>query len=108
MEEPMNFRGSLQLLILNALVQGPNHGYQIAQRIKHLSGGVLDFKEGSLYPTLHALQRQGCLVSNETQENGRIRRDYALTESGRQTLAAEKLAWRQFVQAVDRNLEGER
>ncbi len=101
----MNYKGSLQLLILNILDQGPNHGYQIAQHIRQRSGGVLDFKEGSLYPTLHALQRMGCLESVETQENGRIRRNYALTENGRQMLAAEKQAWSQFVQAVDRNLE---
>jgi PadR family transcriptional regulator PadR len=104
-EEAMNFKGSLQMLILNVLAQGPNHGYQIAQHIKQRSGGVLDFKEGTLYPTLHALQRQGLLEAVEAQENGRTRRDYHLTESGRQALATEVRDWRQFVRAVDRNLE---
>jgi PadR family transcriptional regulator PadR len=102
----MNFKGSLPLLILNALARGPNHGYQIAQRIKQYSRGVLDFKEGTLYPTLHGLERQGYLESTEAEEKGRIRRVYALTGSGREALAAEVQAWRQFVQAVNRNLEG--
>jgi len=101
----MNFKGSLPMLILNVLTQGPNHGYQIAQHIKRNSGGVLDFKEGTLYPTLHALERRGSLEAVETLENGRIRRDYSLTASGRQMLAAEVQAWRQFVDAVNLNLE---
>ena len=102
----MNMKGSLQLLILNVLAQGPNHGYQIAQQIKQQSRGILDFKEGTLYPTLHGLERQGYLASAEEQENGRMRRYYHLTESGRTLLAAEQQAWRQFVQAVNLNLEG--
>ena len=101
----MNFRGSLQLLILQVLAQGPGHGYQIARHIKRQSRGILDFKEGTLYPTLHGLERQGCLEAAEAQQNGRTRRIYTLTESGRQRLAAEKQAWREFVRAVDRNLE---
>jgi len=102
----MNLKGSLQLLILNVLAQGPNHGYQIAQQIKQQSRGILDFKEGTLYPTLHGMERQGYLISAEEEENGRIRRYYHLTDSGRNQLAAEQKAWRQFVQAVNLNLEG--
>ena len=101
----MNYRGSLQLLILNVLARGPSHGYQIAQHIKRQSRGILDFKEGTLYPTLHGLERQGYLEAAEAQENGRTRRIYTLTERGQQLLAAEVQAWRQFVRAVDRNLE---
>lgn len=100
----MLIKGSLQMLILNALAQGPGHGYQIAQQIKQQSRGVLDFKEGTLYPTLHALERQGYLESVDAHENGRIRRYYSLTASGREMLAAEVHAWRRFVQAVDRSL----
>ena len=101
----MNYRGSLRLLILNVLARGPNHGYQIVQQIKQRSEGVLDFKEGTLYPTLHGLESQGYLESVEVEENGRIRRDYRLTGSGHRLLAAERKAWRQFVRAVDHNLE---
>ena len=54
----MLIKGSLQMLILNVLAQGPSHGYQIAQHIKQQSRGILDFKEGTLYPTLHGLKRQ--------------------------------------------------
>jgi len=50
----MNFRGSLPTLILQNLRGGANHGYRIAQDIKQKSKGLLDFKEGTLYPALHA------------------------------------------------------
>ena len=102
----MLIKGSLQMLILNVLAQGPGHGYQITQHIKQQSRGILDFKEGTLYPTLHGLERRGYLVSTEAQENGRIRRYYHLTESGQALLASEKQAWRLFVQAVNRSLGG--
>ncbi|HVU10832.1 MAG TPA: helix-turn-helix transcriptional regulator, partial [Phototrophicaceae bacterium] len=57
----MNLKGSLPLLILHVLTQGSNHGYGIAKLIRDQSGGVLDFKEGTLYPTLHTLEQQGLI-----------------------------------------------
>jgi transcriptional regulator len=91
---PMNFRGGLPLLILQNLAQGPNHGYHIAQEIKQKSQGVLDFKEGTLYPTLHGLEGKGLITSHERAENGRTRFYYELTEDGRKTLARERADWR--------------
>ena len=55
----MNFKGTLPTLILEALAQEPSHGYRIAQTIKERSEGVLDFKEGTLYPALHKLENDG-------------------------------------------------
>ncbi len=68
----MNFKGTLPTLILEALAAEPSHGYRIAQGIKERSRGVLDFKEGTLYPALHKLENEGLVESYETVENGRL------------------------------------
>src|SRR5215475_9500713 len=78
----MNFKGTLPTLILEALASGPNHGYRIAQQIKEQSKGVLDFKEGTLYPALHKLESDGLVTSYEREEKGRPRRYYRITRAG--------------------------
>src|SRR4029079_96329 len=70
----MNLKGSLPLLVLHALAQGLNYGYGIAKQIKAQSQGVLDFKEGTLYPTLHGMEKQGLIAAYEQEESGRMRR----------------------------------
>ncbi len=97
----MNMKGSLPLLILQALSTGPSHGYNIAQKIKSRSKGELDFKEGTLYPTLHQLEQQGLLDAYSEDENGRTRRYYQLTARGRKELEKGLKEWKQFVQAVN-------
>jgi PadR family transcriptional regulator, regulatory protein PadR len=96
----MNFKGTLPTLILEALATGPSHGYRIAQGIKERSHGVLDFKEGTLYPALHKLENDGHVESYETVENGRARRCYRITRSGRAVLAKDRAKWRELSQAV--------
>ncbi len=96
----MNFRGTLPTLILEALQQGPSHGYHIAQQIKERSENVLEFKEGTLYPALHKLENEGMVESFEGVEKGRPRRYYRLTELGRGTLAKDRAEWRQLSRAV--------
>jgi PadR family transcriptional regulator, regulatory protein PadR len=96
----MNFKGTLPTLILEALIREPSHGYRIAQRIKERSRGVLDFKEGTLYPALHKLENEGLVESYEGVEKGRLRRYYRITKSGRATLAKDRAEWRQLSQAV--------
>jgi transcriptional regulator len=96
----MNFKGTLPPLILEALVHEPSHGYRIAQRIKERSEGVLDFKEGTLYPALHKLEKEGHVESFEEVENGRARRYYRITKSGRGVLAKDRAEWRQLSRAV--------
>jgi len=102
----MNFRGSLTLLILFVLSKGPNHGYQIAKAIKQQSQGILDFKEGTLYPTLHGLEGQGMIEAFEQEENGRLRRYYRLTQDGRAFLEQERDAWMRYSNAVNDVLKG--
>src|SRR5277367_553944 len=92
----MNFKGGLTTLILKNLSRGQNHGYRIAQDIKQKSKGVLDFKEGALYPALHGLEAKGWISSQTQEENGRVRCYYKLTEKGRKALAAEKQEWERF------------
>ena len=97
----MNFKGTLPTLILEALRNEPNHGYRIAQQIKERSRGVLDFKEGTLYPALHKLEGEGLVKSYEGVENGRSRRYYRLTVKGRAALNKDRAEWRELSQAMD-------
>ena len=98
--EIMNFKGSLPTLILHNLRQGPNHGYQIAQEIKQKSRGVLDFKEGTLYPALHGLEAKGLITSCTSTVNGRTRFCYKLTDKGKKVLAKQVEEWDQFTGAI--------
>ncbi len=96
----MNFKGGLTTLILKNLSRGPNHGYRIAQDIKQKSKGVLDFKEGTLYPALHGLENKGLIESYTEDENGRTRCYYKLTRQGKAVLARQHKEWTQFSDAV--------
>ncbi len=96
----MNLRGTLPALILEALEDKPDHGYSIAQRIKERSQGVLDFKEGTLYPALHKLENEGLVESYEEIEKGRTRRYYRLTKPGRGALAKSRQEWAKLSRAV--------
>ena len=101
----MNLKGSLPLLILYTLSKGANHGYQIAKSIKQQSEGVLDFKEGTLYPTLHTLEKSRFIQGYNQDEAGRTRRYYRLTESGSKMLNEQLKEWREYAGAVNRVLE---
>jgi PadR family transcriptional regulator PadR len=96
----MNFKGTLPTLILEALLNEPSHGYRIAQGIKERSEGVLDFKEGTLYPALHKLETEGMVESYDEVEKGRNRRYYRITKSGREMLAKDRTEWRALSRAV--------
>jgi len=98
-------QGTLATLILQNLSRGTNHGYQIAQDIKRRSEGVLDFREGTLYPALHGLEAKGLIASRLAKENGRTRCYYKLTEKGKRALAAQKKEWLAFSGAVSLLLE---
>jgi PadR family transcriptional regulator PadR len=96
------------LLILSALEHGPAHGYEIARRVHEESGGLLDLKEGTLYPRLYQLEREGLLVAQWTTDgSGRRIRRYELTATGRDHLRRERPAWRARVEAAERVLFSE-
>ena len=96
----MNLKGTLPALVLEVVAREPNHGYRIAQEIKARSGGVLDFKEGTLYPALHKLERDGLVTSFEGDEAGRTRRYYRITEAGGAALVKEREEWQQVSRSV--------
>lgn len=95
-------RGTLDLLILKTLVQGPMHGWSISRRIQQVSEGLLAVNQGSLYPALQRLEEKGWLESEwqRTRENRRAR-FYSLTRAGRRALATEARSWRRYVGAVE-------
>jgi PadR family transcriptional regulator, regulatory protein PadR len=102
----MNLKGSLPALILETLSRGRSHGYEIASSIKQRSSGVLDFKEGTLYPALHTLERDNLITSHTEIENGRTRRYYQLTEKGTKQLEASKNEWQRTSAAISSILGG--
>jgi PadR family transcriptional regulator PadR len=94
-------RGDVPALILAVLAHAPAHGYAIARAIERQSTGVLQLREGSLYPALRTLEQQGLVSSSwEVPERGPARRIYALTESGRAELIQRTSAWHAYAAAV--------
>ncbi|MFP5286604.1 MAG: PadR family transcriptional regulator [Thermoanaerobaculia bacterium] len=95
-------QGTLDMLVLKALELEPMHGWGITERIEQWSQQVLQVNQGSLYPSLHRLQRQGWITSSwKTTENNRRARYYALTATGRRQLAVEKESWERLSGAVN-------
>jgi DNA-binding PadR family transcriptional regulator len=95
------FKGYLDPLILAVLADGALHGYAVIEELKLRSGGELELPEGTVYPALHRLERRGLLRSGWTTAEGRRRRVYRLTASGRRELAARTREWRTFARVVD-------
>ena len=95
-------QGTLDMLVLKALALEPMHGWGITERIQQWSNNVLSINQGSLYPSLYRLQRQGWITSEwRTTENNRQARFYELTRSGRKQLAEERRNWERLYQAVN-------
>lgn len=94
-------QGTLDLIVLQSLRWGPQHGYGLVQLIRATSRGVLDVDAGSLYPALHRLERQRVIKAAWELSDKRQRvRVYRLTPSGRKRLAAERSRWEQMAQAM--------
>lgn len=100
-----HLKGGLALLILATLRDSPAHGYGLARTIEQRTENALQLREGTLYPALHGLERDGLIVSAwEMPENGRERKVYTLTQSGEKKLEEQSLGWQEFVVAVGRVL----
>jgi len=93
--------GQLDSLILATVAGEPAHGYAILRRLKERSSGAFDLAEGTIYPALHRLERDGLLSSSWATEGGRRRRVYSVTRSGRSTLEVRRREWKQFTLAVE-------
>jgi PadR family transcriptional regulator, regulatory protein PadR len=94
-------QGTLEMLILKALVRGPLHGYSVAEWIQHTSQQMLKVEEGALYPALHRMELRGLLKSKwGISENNRKAKFYDLTAEGRRRLDAESQRWARLSSAV--------
>ena len=98
-------QGTLDLLILQTLQWGPQHGYGISQQIRTNSNELLQVDTGSLYPALHRLERQQWVSSEwKVSENKQRVKVYRLTANGKKRLASERTRWEQFSEAIARAL----
>jgi PadR family transcriptional regulator PadR len=99
-------QGTLDLLILKALALEPLHGWAISERLQQISHDALQVQQGSLYPSLHRLERKGWVKAKwAISENNRRAKYYELTARGRKQLEAEVIAWRKLTSAIDRVLD---
>ena len=100
-------QGTLDMLILRAIANEPQHGWAIAQRIQQVSNNVLQIGQGSLYPALHRLEYKGWIRAQWGQsENNRKARFYSLSAAGRKRLNIELANWDRLSGAVNLVLEG--
>ncbi|PWT84254.1 MAG: PadR family transcriptional regulator [Acidobacteria bacterium] len=94
-------QGTLDLVILQTLQWGPQHGYGITQTIRINSGDVLNVDTGSLYPALHRLERRKWVRSEwKVSENNQRVKEYRLTAAGKKQLLSERSRWQQFTDAI--------
>jgi transcriptional regulator len=102
-------QGTLDLMVLRTLeAMGPLHGYSIAARLEHTSGGALQLNMGTLYPALMRLEQRGLLRGTwGTTESNRRARFYAITAAGRRQLAIDREAWDRMSAIMQRVLDNE-
>ena len=94
-------QGTLDLLLLKILALEPLHGWAISQRLKQVSGDVLQVSDGSLYPALHKLEQEGWITAQwKTSELGRRAKFYSLTRLGRRQLDKETASWKRLSNAI--------
>jgi transcriptional regulator len=94
-------QGTLDLLVLQTLRWGPQHGYGISQAIRASSGDILRVDTGSLYPALHRLEGEGWIAASwKVSENNQRVRVYRLTAAGKKQLVSERSRWAQISDAI--------
>ena len=93
---------SIDSLLLCLMSQQPMYGYQIIKELGRRSQGYFEFKEGTLYPALHRLERAGLILGKwQTLPNGRQRRYYYITDKGHKVLVAKRNQWQDFFTAMN-------
>jgi transcriptional regulator len=101
MKKKMDLRGTLDMLILKIVALSPIHGYGISQRLKQISRDALDVRQGSLYPALHRLQKEGLLRAEWLDsDTGHKAKFYSITKAGRRRLDGETADWEALSAAV--------
>ena len=95
-------KGSIDSLLLCLIDQQPIYGYRIIKELERRSQGYFKFKEGTLYPALHRLEKAGLIRGEwQTLPSGRQRRYYHITEKGLRSLVTERNQWRDFLAAMN-------
>ncbi|QDT14710.1 PadR family transcriptional regulator [Alienimonas californiensis] len=98
-------RGSLDLMALATLAEGPAYGLAVQQRLRAASGGLVEANPGTLYPLLHRLEADGLIAADWRTEEGRRRKWYALTAAGRGKLTDRAAQWYAYAEMVRGLLE---
>ncbi len=99
-------KGSIGLLLLNLLSRGEMYGYEILEEASRRSANAFEFKEGTLYPALHQLEKKGQIKAVwRKADNGRERKYYSLTAKGRKSAAEYQKQWHQVTGAITAILE---
>lgn len=97
--------GTVELLVLRALRDGPAHGFAVSRDLRERSDGVVDLQDGALYQALHRMQNAGLLAAEWGRSaKGKRAKFYRLTDAGARKLASEARAWHRYASAVDRIL----
>ena len=100
--------GSLGLMILHLLDESDMYGYQMVKELAARSEQAFEMKEGTLYPLLHTMEREGWVEAYSLQgDNGRLRKYYRLTDGGRGVLASKRAEWQYFTRSVNKVIGGE-
>ena len=101
-------KGSTAIMILKVIAEEDSYGYRIVQTLAERSGDLFKLNEGTLYPILHTLEKEGIIESYRKEtEGGRERKYYRITSQGRVYLAEKVSEWKIFSDSVNRVLEGE-
>src|SRR5262245_1402068 len=98
--------GQIDLLLLSLVARRPAHGYVIIEELRLLTAGALDLPEGTIYPALYRLERLGLVTSGESTVDGRRRRIYRITRTGRTAFHDRREAWQTLVKQVEAVLRG--
>jgi len=95
-------KGSMDLLILTILDEGPQHGYAIGQAIEKRSGGRIEFRISTLYQTLYRMERKGWVTGRWIEKSGERRRCvYTLTDEGEKVLIRQRESWQEFARTIN-------
>ena len=99
-------KGTVDLLVLRSLQQGPSHGYEVSRWVRERTDGVLTLEDAALYQALHRLEDEGLIASEwGVSENNRKAKYYELTADGRRRLRRDIAGWKKYAEAVFKVLE---
>jgi DNA-binding PadR family transcriptional regulator len=93
-------KGNVDMMLLAIVARGPAHGYAVIDALRTQSGGAFDLPEGTVYPALHRLEKQGLLASRWSADGARRRKIYAITTKGITELRGRQQEWSAFSRAV--------